>query len=122
MDSTHVCQVFNVNDTKIQEVSSQMKDAALFLELSEFFKVLGDPTRLKIIYALSCEELCVCELSKIVGVSQSGLSHQLRVLRSMHFVKYRREGRAAYYSLDDEHVTHFFTEALNHIEEHTHDS
>ncbi|MBI5359144.1 MAG: helix-turn-helix transcriptional regulator [Planctomycetes bacterium] len=84
-------------------------------KLAETFKVLGDPTRTRIIYALSMEELCVCDIAGLLGAEQSVVSHQLRVLRNMNLVKYRRDGRVVYYSLDDEHIKNLFDECLRHV-------
>lgn len=84
-------------------------------KLSEIFKALGDETRIKLLHALSQEELCVCDLSKVVEMSQSLVSHQLRVLRNLRLVKYRKEGKMVYYSLDDEHIINLFTQGLAHI-------
>lgn len=85
-------------------------------KLAETFKVLGDPTRTRIIYALSMEELCVCDIAGLLGAEQSVISHQLRVLRNMNLVRYRRDGRVVYYSLDDEHIKNLFDECLRHVD------
>lgn len=85
-------------------------------KLAETFKVLGDPTRTRIIYALSMKELCVCDIAGLLGAEQSVVSHQLRVLRNMNLVKYRRDGRVVYYSLDDEHIKNLFDECMRHVD------
>jgi DNA-binding transcriptional ArsR family regulator len=85
--------------------------------LAETFKALGDTTRIKILYALSIEELCVCDLTSLLSASQSAVSHQLRILRNMRLVKYRKQGRSVYYSLDDNHIKTLFAEGLKHVEE-----
>lgn len=85
--------------------------------LAEIFRVLGDPTRLKICMFLAQAELCVCDLASILGISESAVSHQLRVLRSQRLVKYRREGKMAFYSLDDDHVQALIDQGLEHVEE-----
>lgn len=85
--------------------------------LAETFKVLGDPTRLRISSALAQEELCVCDLATLLGVSQSVVSHSLRALRQMRLVRYRREGKIAYYALDDAHIESLLAEGFRHIEE-----
>jgi len=79
------------------------------------FKVLGDPTRIRILDALSREELCVCDLALLLGTSSSAISHQLRVLRDARLVKYRKEGKMAFYSLDDNHVLTLFEQGLEHV-------
>lgn len=110
-----VCSEFAVDKKKIARVKKAMLDGNVVTDLSETFKVLGDPSRMKIIYALSKNELCVCEICEIVGMNQSAVSHQLRVLRNMKLVKFRKEGRMVYYSLDDEHISTLFSEGLAHV-------
>lgn len=83
--------------------------------LAETFRVLGEPTRIRIIQALRHQELCVCDLSQALGMSQSAISHQLRVLRNLRLVKFRKEGKNAYYSLDDEHIVLLFDQGLDHV-------
>ncbi|MBO8128504.1 MAG: winged helix-turn-helix transcriptional regulator [Peptococcaceae bacterium] len=85
------------------------------VRMAETFKVLGDRTRIKILYALLQKELCVCELSAVVGQSISAISHQLRVLRGARLVKYRKEGKNVYYSIDDEHIILLFEQMLDHV-------
>ena len=89
----------------------------LIYDLAEFFKVFGDSTRIKIICALFESEMCVCDLAALLNVSQSAISHQLKTLKSARLVKYRRDGKVIYYSLDDEHVKHVFDEGLRHVTE-----
>lgn len=84
-------------------------------ELAEIFQVMGDPSRLRVISLLSQGELCVCDIAAALGMSQSAISHQLRVMRMAKLVKYRKEGRVAYYSLDDDHVQKLYTQGLDHI-------
>jgi ArsR family transcriptional regulator len=86
-------------------------------DLAETFKVLGDPTRLKIIYLLSQQELCVCTLASILQVTDSVVSHQLRNLRNLRLVKFRKDGQMTYYSLDDHHIKNLFSEGLEHVRE-----
>ncbi len=96
------------------------KEQAMGLEgititrLSDIFKVMGDPTRLKIINALSSGEMCVCDIACALGMEHSAISHQLRILRAMKVVKFRKEGKSAVYSLDDEHVMRLYNEGLEH--------
>ncbi|MDI6880306.1 MAG: metalloregulator ArsR/SmtB family transcription factor [Desulfitobacteriaceae bacterium] len=85
--------------------------------LAELFKTLGDSTRIRILDALTKSEFCVCDLAEILGLSQSATSHQLRVLRNNHLIKYRREGKMVYYSLDDDHVLGLYGQGLEHINE-----
>lgn len=104
------------NIISIKAVKKAMKPEDIMIKLAETFKVLGDPTRAKIIYALSKKELCVCEISKLLTISQSAISHQLSVLRHMNLVRFRKNGRTAYYSLDDIHINNLFAEGLRHVE------
>lgn len=85
--------------------------------LADLFKVFGDPTRIRILYALSCQELCVCDIANTLDMTQSAISHQLRVLKQMHLVKYRREGKTIYYSLADSHVQTILAQGLEHVME-----
>jgi len=87
--------------------------------LADMFKALGDPTRLKIVTALLAVELCVCDLSAVCGISESAISHQLRILRNLRIVQYRREGKIVYYRLDDNHVEDLVRQSLAHIFEET---
>ena len=93
-----------------------MKDEEIY-ELAEFFKVFSDSTRIKMIAALLEKELCVFELAQIVGTTQSAISHQLRILKQSHLVKFRREKNSLFYSLDDEHIRDIFLKGREHIEE-----
>ncbi len=111
------CKVEVINKDKIEKVIKLLPTTEEILEVANTYKVLGDSTRLKIVLALAAEELCVCDLSFLVGISISGISHQLRLLRSNRIVKYRREGKMAYYSLDDKHISNIITEVLNHVKE-----
>jgi ArsR family transcriptional regulator len=112
-----VCEVLCINQRKVASARRAMKPDATLLKLAVSFKVLGDATRTKIISALLQEELCVCDLASLIGLSHSAISHQLRVLRNMNLVKYRKDGRIAYYSLDDDHISSILTAGLKHVEE-----
>lgn len=116
-DSKAVCEVLCINERKVDAARRAMKPDATLMKLAAGFKVLGDPTRTKIISALLQEELCVCDLASLIGLSQSAISHQLRVLRNTNLVKYRKDGRIAYYSLDDDHISVILTAGLKHVEE-----
>jgi ArsR family transcriptional regulator len=113
-------QVFG-NGTKGGETLASVRDFVgqeqMIQRLAETFKVLGDPLRLKIIYALARTELCVGDLSGLLGARESNVSQQLRILRAMHLVKYRRDGKLSYYSLDDQHIQRVFLDGLEHVRE-----
>ena len=112
-----VCEVKTVDAKKVRSVKKSMLDDHEAQSLSETFAVLADPTRMKIIYALSDEELCVCDIAAVLGMSVSAVSHQLRILRNMRLVKFRKESKMVYYSLDDDHITTLFHEGLKHVRE-----
>ena len=112
-----VCSCCIVHNDCVKCVKDTMLEEEEFLYLAELFKVFGDGTRLKIIYALLKKELCVCDIAEVLGMSQSSISHQLRVLKNARLVKYRKEGKVVYYSLDDEHITEIFNAGLIHLEE-----
>ena len=111
------CEIQFVDERKVESVRMAMKPAQTVNLLAETFKILGDPTRIKIAFALSKEELCVCDIANLLDVSQSAVSHSLRTLRQMKLVKFRREGKIAYYSLDDEHIVNLLEEGFRHVEE-----
>jgi len=112
-----ICEVRTVDKKKVASVKKTMLTEEEAVRLSETFSVLADPTRTRIIHALSEEELCVCDISAVLGVSVSAISHQLRVLRNMRLVKFRKESKMVYYSLDDGHIETLFNEGLKHVRE-----
>lgn len=109
------CEIFCVNPQKVERVKPGMLQPVTVQRMAATFKVLGDPTRIRILDALSREELCVCDLALLLGTSSSAISHQLRVLRDARLVKYRKEGKMAFYSLDDNHVLTLFEQGLEHV-------
>ena len=111
------CEVNVVDARKVTSVRRKMHPASAVQLLAETFRVLGDPTRVKIVFALAQEELCVCDLATIVGASQSAVSHSLRALRQMDLVRYRKQGKIAYYSLDDDHIAGLIKEGFEHVHE-----
>ena len=112
-----VCQTECVHKGVVARVAGTQAPEGTLQQLGEFFKVLGDPTRLKILTALASEELCVCDIACLTGMSESAISHQLRVLRAARLVTYRRQGRIVFYSLADRHVWRIVTQGLKHVEE-----
>lgn len=111
------CDVHAINAAVVRRVRNEMVPEEDIESLAETFSALGDPTRARIIFALSRHELCVCDLADLLGVTLSAVSHQLRLLRHLRLVKYRREGKMAYYSLDDRHILNLFHECLRHVQE-----
>ncbi|BBD08978.1 ArsR/SmtB family transcription factor [Desulfovibrio ferrophilus] len=112
-----LCEVHGLHPESLGRVREKMPDDDTMLRLAEIFKALSDPTRARILYALTMEELCVCDLASLTGLSSSAISHQLRLLRANRLVRYRREGKMAFYSLDDDHVRHLLSEGLCHARE-----
>ncbi|MCI5603368.1 MAG: metalloregulator ArsR/SmtB family transcription factor [Clostridiales bacterium] len=94
-----------------------MPDEEMLYDLADFYKVFADSTRIKILYALLQSELCVCDLAEVLGASQSAVSHQLRMLKQMKLVKFRREGKAIVYSLSDDHIQNILSQGFEHITE-----
>lgn len=115
METPCLCKM--IDDRDIELARKELPDALTIGHLSDFFHVFADGTRLKILYFLSRHELCVADLSTLVEMGQSAVSHQLKVLRLNRLVKYRKEGTTYYYSLDDEHVRSVFEVALEHVHE-----
>ncbi|HEB12902.1 MAG TPA: transcriptional regulator [Actinobacteria bacterium] len=111
------CDVKLVDGEKVEKARSALADDDTLLRMAEIFKAISDPSRVKIIYALLTEELCVCDLSMAVRMSQSAVSHQLRSLRNLRLVKYRRAGQMVFYSLDDEHIETLLAQGLQHVQE-----
>jgi DNA-binding transcriptional ArsR family regulator len=101
--------------TLVDDIRKKMKAPEVVDKLTRTFSVLGDPTRMKIIFALSKAELCVAELSLLLEMSHSAISHQLRALKDLDLVRCRKAGRRAYYSLTDEHIETLFKEGLEHV-------
>ncbi len=111
------CDCDIIHEAVVNDVREHMPEEETLLDLADLFKVFGDSTRVKIICALFRAEMCVCDIAVLLGMTKSAISHQLRVLRQAKLVKYRREGKIVYYSLDDEHVENIFKQGLLHITE-----
>ena len=111
------CEVKCVNPSKVSRLARLLPKGDSLTELSDLFQLLSDPNRIKILYALSHDEVCVCDLSAILGMSESAVSHQLRLLRALRLVKPRRDGRVIYYSTEDDHVTKLLEMCLEHENE-----
>ncbi|MCR5294380.1 MAG: metalloregulator ArsR/SmtB family transcription factor [Lachnospiraceae bacterium] len=111
------CDLTEVHEDKVRMVSSSMPKEDLLYDLAELFKVFGDSTRIRILFALFEAEICVCDLAETLNMTQSAVSHQLRILKQARLVKSRRDGKSVYYSLDDDHVATIINMGLEHIEE-----
>ena len=110
------CEVYNLDEAKIKSAQARLVDGLTATQLSQTFRALSDPSRVRIVSALASGELCVCDLAASVGMSQSAVSHQLRALRDANLVEFRRVGRKAYYKLQGEHIGAIFDESLQHAE------
>ena len=112
-----ICEIRAVDADRVQRARTALPTENETGRLAETFKIMGDPTRLKILMALSGEELCVCDLSALLGISESATSHQLRLLRTLRLVRNRKEGKMVYYALDDEHILDLIQQGLVHVRE-----
>lgn len=109
------CDVIEVHPQMIMKLRDEMKDQEQYESLSEFFKLFGDPTRLKILSLLFHEELCVCDIAELLEMNPSAISHQLRILRQNRIIRSRRKGKNIYYALDDKHIEWIYNSGLEHI-------
>lgn len=112
-----LCDVELVHRESVEEVLRHRTGDGDLAELADLFQLIANPTRLRIVEALTHRELCVCDLAAVVGVSQSAVSHHLRQLRHMRLVRFRKSGRMAYYHLDDHHISELFQLGLEHVRE-----
>lgn len=115
-DNSDICEINCIHPENVDKVIGNFPESEKVSRMAETFKILSDATRLKIVLAIMETELCVCDISEIVEISQSAASHQLRVLRSARLAKFRKEGKQVFYSIDDEHVSQIIKQALNHIQ------
>ena len=106
-----------MDERAVRRAERALPEADTVAALAETFKVLGDPTRVRITRALAREELCVCDLATLLGMSQSAVSHSLRALRQLRLVRFRKVGKIAYYRLDDDHIERLLEEGLQHVVE-----
>ncbi len=111
------CDCAVIHEDIVNSVKKNMPEEETLYDLAELFKVFGDTTRVKILWALGEAEMCVCDIAALLNMTQSAISHQLRILKQARLVKNRREGKVVYYSLDDDHVRSIFHQGLLHIKE-----
>ena len=116
-ENTPICQEEELHPEAIRQVREKLPQDEVLYDLAELFKMFGDSTRVKILYALHDNELCVQDIANAVQLSQSAVSHQLRVLKDSKLVRFRREGKTVYYALDDDHVRSILSLGMDHIEE-----
>lgn len=111
------CQECHVHLNLVEKAMQLMPDDEKLFDLAEIFKVFGDSTRIRIMCALMQGEMCVCDISEMLGMTQSAISHQLRLLKNHRLVRSRRQGKSIFYALDDEHITSILFQGLEHINE-----
>jgi len=112
-----ICSSFEVHREVVFEKRGNMPDENTLYDLSDFFKVLGDSTRIRILFALDGMSMCVCDLAELLSMTKSAVSHQLKILRQNDLVVYKKSGKNVFYSLSDEHVGAIIETALEHIKE-----
>ena len=112
---TLVCECTVIHQEVIDKI--KLPEEEVLYDLGDFFKILGDSTRIKILSALFQSEMCVCDIAALLGMTQSAISHQLRVLKQGRLVKHIKDGKVVYYSLDDDHIKHIVDQGLTHISE-----
>lgn len=112
-----LCDIVHLHPARVAELRSALIENDDVIDLAETFRALGDPTRVRMLDALSHGELCVCDLAALVGMSESAVSHQLRLLRNLRLVRPRRAGRMVFYALDDRHIITLFRQGLRHVQE-----
>ena len=111
------CEYLFVHEDTVKKVINDMPEEEKLYDLAELFKIFGDSTRIKILYALFEAELCVCDIAQLLKVSQTAVSHQLRVLKTNKLVKSRKDGKNVFYSLADDHVYSIINQGMDHINE-----
>lgn len=116
-ENAECCDFIHVHEDVVNEVNKQMPPEEELDDLADFFRIFGDSTRIKILYVLLCSEMCVCDIANLLKMTQSAISHQLRVLKQMDLVKNRRDGKTIFYSLSDGHIKTILSQGLEHIEE-----
>lgn len=111
------CEYIHIHQDIVDKVNENMPAEEILFDLAEFFKVFADSTRIKILYVLLQSEMCVCDIGQTLNISQSAVSHQLRMLKQMRLVKYRKEGKSIFYSLSDGHIKDILSQGIEHIME-----
>jgi ArsR family transcriptional regulator len=111
------CQEKVIHQAQVAHAMENIPDSDTLQSLTDIFKALSEPSRLKIVTALAACELCVCDLAAVTGSSESAVSHQLRILRNLKIVRHRREGKIVFYRLDDDHVKSLISQSIQHVQE-----
>lgn len=112
-----LCECDELHEDVIAKKREEMPDEAMLYELSDFFKILGDSTRMRILFAIDGEPMCVCDIADLLGMTKSAVSHQLKILRRSDLITYRKSGKNVFYTLADDHVKDIIEKALEHIGE-----
>ncbi len=115
MDKVASCEETYIHEDTVRAAQNDLVDGLTATRLASTFGALADPTRVRLISALQVEELCVCDLAALLGMSQSAISHQLRILRNLSLVRTRKDGRIVYYALDDDHIRELYQRGLEHV-------
>ena len=116
MPKRYICDCASIHTALVEHLTEKLPDSRTVRRMAEFYKILGDPTRCKIIFTLLEHEVCVCDIANILCMTKSSISHQLGKMRECGIVKCRRDGKAVYYSLDDGHIAEIFTTTMAHVE------
>ena len=111
------CGYMHLHEDVVRRVEAEMPEEGALFDLAELFKVFGDSTRIRILYLLFESEMCVCDIAQLLGMTQSAISHQLKILKQSKLVKSRREGKSIFYSLADGHVRTMIDQGMEHVEE-----
>lgn len=116
-DGIETCGFLHVHEELAEKVQKELPEPEQLLQLAELFKVFGDGTRVRILYVLLTAEVCVCDIAKLLGMTQSAVSHQLRILKQAHLIRSRRDGKTVFYSLADDHVATLLRQGMEHVRE-----
>ena len=116
-DTVERCGYIHVHQEIVDKVGKEVPEDEVLYDLADFFKVFADSTRVKILYVLLCSEMCVCDLAQTLNMTQSAISHQLRMLKQMDLVRNRRDGKTIFYSLADDHIKLILSQGMEHINE-----
>ena len=115
MKEKFICDVNHVHEDIVEQMKKSLPDDILLNDLTEFFKIFADNTRLKILWLLDRNELCVCDIACLLNTTKSAVSHQLRILRNANLVRFRKSGKEVYYKLSDDHIAQIFETAICHV-------
>lgn len=118
-DQIETCEYMHAHEDVVESVKKQMPQEEVLYDLADLFKIFGDTTRIKILYCLFESEMCVCDIAQLLNMTQSAISHQLRVLKQSKLITFRKEGKVVFYSLADGHVRTILNQGIDHVMEET---